>query len=136
MCPHFTACFDMRKKDLNYAEARRLFSQWRQFAPYMLNGDFYPLTPYSLENTNWIGWQFDCPDKGEGVVQAFRRSESPYEALRVKLQGLDPDAVYTITNVDKTGTKEVSGKELLEKGLSVAIEDQPGSAVILYKKKS
>ena len=135
MCPHFTACFDMRKKDLNYAEARRLFSQWRQFAPYMLNGDFYPLTPYSIEKTTWIGWQFDCPEKGEGVVQAFRRNESPYEALRVRLQGLDPNAVYTVTNVDKAGSKEVSGQELLDKGLSVAIEDQPGSAVILYKKK-
>ena len=35
-------------------------------------------------------WQFDVPEKGEGVVQAFRRAESVYEAARFKLRGLDP----------------------------------------------
>jgi alpha-galactosidase len=136
LCPHFTACFDMRKKDLNYAEAWRLFSQWRQFAPCMLEGDFYPLTPYSLDKAAWIGWQFDCPERGEGVIQVFRRDESPYESLRVRLGGLDPAAAYTLTNLDLPGAREIRGHELLEKGLSVAIADQPGSVVIIYKKRT
>jgi alpha-galactosidase len=134
LCPHFTACFDMRNKDLNYAEARRILEQWRKYMPYYF-GDFYPLTPYSLDKTLWIGWQFDCPEKGEGVVQAFRRAESPYESIRFKLQNLDSNAVYTLTNVDVPGTTEKSGQELMEKGLSVNVDAQPGSAVILYKKK-
>jgi alpha-galactosidase len=134
MCPHFTACFDMRRTDLNYAEARRLINQWRQFAPYFF-GDYYPLTPYSLEKTTWIAWQFDCPESGEGMVQAFRRPESIYEMIRPKLRGLDPNATYTITNMDVPGTTELSGRELLERGLPVSINEQPGSAVITYKKK-
>jgi alpha-galactosidase len=134
LCPHFTACFDMRNKDANYEDARRLLGQWRQFAPYYF-GDFYPLTPYSLANEAWIAWQFDCPEHGEGMVQAFRRGESIYESIRVKLRGLEADAVYTLTDLDVTGAREIRGSELLEKGLSIAIKGQPGSVVITYRKK-
>lgn len=136
MCPAYNACIDMRKKDLNYAEARRLFASWRQFAQYMLDGDYYPLTKYSLDDDTWMAWQFDCPDKGEGVVQAFRHANSPYEAIRVRLHGLSPDAVYTLTNVDKDGTLEKTGRELVEQGLLLTAEKQPEALVILYAKKS
>ena len=44
MSPSLTLCYDMRQKDLNYALARRLFTQLKQIAPNYL-GDFYPLTP-------------------------------------------------------------------------------------------
>jgi len=60
MCPSFIACFDMRKKDANWDLARKLIGEWRKIAPMML-GDYYPLTPYSLANDAWIGWQFDRP---------------------------------------------------------------------------
>jgi len=135
LCPHFTACFDMRNKGLNYEEARRLLNQWRQFAPNFF-GDYYPLTPYSLDNTAWIGWQFHRPETGEGMVQMFRRAESTYESIRVKLQGLEPAAIYMLTDLDATGATEMTGRELSEKGLPIAIKTQPGALVITYKKKS
>ncbi len=50
--------------------------EWRKIRTYML-GDYYPLTPYSLQRDQWIAWQFDRPDLGGGEVQAFRRPESP-----------------------------------------------------------
>ena len=112
----------------------RIYDDCRKVAPYML-GDYYPVTPYSLDNSLWIAWQFDSPEKGEGVVQAFRQAQSPYESIRVKLRGLNPDAVYALTNFDVAGTTEMSGLELLEKGISVVMKDQPGSTVIVYKKK-
>jgi len=40
-----------------------------------------------------------------------------------------------LTNFDVEGTKNYTGSELLEKGLSVVLTDCPGSAVIVYKKK-
>ena len=98
-------------------------------------GDYYPLTPYTLDNTAWIAWQFDCPAKGEGMVQVFRRAESPYESIRAKLQGLDENAVYTLTGLGSAGTMQFSGRELTDRGLSIAIREKPGSAVITYKKR-
>ena len=129
----FTACFDVRRKDLDYDLIRRVLSQWKQYAPYYF-GDYYPLTAYSLDQTAWMAWQFDVPEKGEGVVQAFRRAESVYEAARFKLRGLDPGAEYVLTNLDSGQSQTLAGRELLDKGLAVPIADQPGSAVIVYKR--
>jgi len=134
MCPHFTACFDMRRRDLPFDLIRRVLGQWRKFAECFF-GDYYPLTPYSLEPDVWIGWQFDRPDLGEGVVQMFRRERSLYESARVKLNGLDPAAHYQVTHLDTHASAEMTGKELMEKGLRIVLEDQPGSAVITYKRR-
>jgi alpha-galactosidase len=133
MCPGFNSCLDMRRKDLNLDLFRRAMKEWRQWAPNYM-GDYYPLTPYSLDSTAWIAWQFDRPESGEGVVQAFRRADSVYDSMQVKLRGLDPEAVYTLTNLDVAGEKQVTGGELMKGRWSIPIKDQPGSAVILYKK--
>ena len=99
-------------------------------------GDFWPLTPYSLDNKAWIAWQFDCPEESHGVVQAFRRAESVYESARLRLRGLDPKAVYVLTNLDVADADEMTGRELLDKGLLVVLSEQPAAAIITYKKKS
>lgn len=119
--------------DVGFAQLRRLVDQWRAIADYYL-GDYYPLTPYSLENDVWMAWQYDCPEIGEGFVQAFRRAECVYESARFKLRGLTPDARYAVTNVDTDETIHLSGRELLDKGVLIALTDQPGSAIMTYKR--
>ncbi|MBM3888434.1 MAG: hypothetical protein FJ388_04835, partial [Verrucomicrobia bacterium] len=125
---------DMRVKDLDYAALRRLIAQWRAVSPNYY-GDFYPLTAWSRDDTLWMAWQFDVPEKGAGMVQAFRRAESVYEAARFKLRGLDPGAGYVLTNLDSGESQTLDGRELLDKGLAVAITGRPASAVIKYKKR-
>jgi alpha-galactosidase len=97
-------------------------------------GDYYPLTGYSRAPEQWIAWQFNRPEQGDGVVQAFRRDESPYVCARFRLHGLDPAAAYEVTNLDVEGSMKLSGAELMEKGLTVEIKDKPGAAVIVYKR--
>ena len=73
----------MRVREIDYAALRRLIGQWRQISPNYY-GDFYPLTPWSRDDTLWIAWQFDRPEDGEGAVQAFRReprNQQIFEAL-------------------------------------------------------
>jgi len=124
---------DVRDKDLDYDRLRRLISQWKEVAEYYY-GDYYPLTPYSLDEDVWMAWQFDCPEMGEGMAQAFRREKSAYESAKLKLRGLHPDACYSIKNMDSHDSDEMTGRELMEKGLDVHIEDCPGAAIITYKK--
>ena len=133
MCLSFNARIDMRETDLDYDRLRRLIGEWRQVAKYYY-GDYYPFTPYSLNEDVWIAWQFDRPDLGEGMVQAFRREKSVYESARFNLRGLEPDAHYTMKNMDASDSEEVSGRELMENGLVVNISDQPGAVVITYRK--
>lgn len=128
---HFTACFDVRRKDLDYDMLRRVLGQWRRYAENYF-GDYYPLTPYSLDHTAWIAWQFDRPEKGEGLVQAFRRDQSIYESARFKLRGLDPAGRYAVTDLDSGESRTLVGRELLEHGLAVTIRNQPGDAVLTY----
>jgi alpha-galactosidase len=135
LCPSFGLCTDVRKNDTDWNLYRKLVDEWRQVAGCML-GDYYPLTPYSLDSDRWIAWQFDRPEQSDGMIQAFRRAESVYESIRVKLRGLEPDAVYIVKNLDEESATEISGRELMDKGLSIVIKDQPGSALITYRKKS
>jgi hypothetical protein len=80
-----------------------------------------------------MAWQFDHPGLGEGMVQVFRRADSVYEAARFRLQGLDPEARYTVQNLDAEGTTEAAGRELMEKGLLITLPHQPEAAVVTYK---
>ena len=100
----------------------------------MLEGDYYPLTRYSRESSDWIAWQFNRPEEGDGVVQAFRRAESPFVCAEFRLRGLDPAALYEVTNFDVVGSTTVCGKALMEQGLSVEIKEKPGAAVVVYRK--
>jgi len=132
MCPSFTACFDMRNKEANWDLARKLVGELRKIAPMML-GDYYPLTPYSLANDAWIGWQFDRPEEGDGMIQVFRRAESIYRQADLKPRGLDADKVYAITDLDTNTVTRKQGRELMEQGLTLEIAKKPGAALLAYK---
>jgi alpha-galactosidase len=135
LCPSFAICADVRKDDIDWVLYRKLIAQWRQVAGCML-GDFYPLTPYSLGADCWIAWQFDRPEQGDGLVQAFRRAENGDAMLPAKLRGLEPAAVYAVQNLDEESVTEATGRELMEEGLAIGIKAGPGSALIHYRKKS
>jgi alpha-galactosidase len=135
-CPSLNLLFDVRERGLDYDKIRELTRQWREVMPYYY-GDYYPLTKTSRDNGDWIAWQFDRPEQGDGVVQVFRRSESSYESARLRLRGLDAGAQYQFTRIESPGQKESaahSGKELIERGLLVAIETRPEAIVLRYRR--
>jgi alpha-galactosidase len=134
LAPLMMTAWDVRNKDLDYENARKLMGQWRQSASQLL-GDFYPLTDYSVANDAWMAFQFDGLDGTGGNVQAFRRAECPANSILVKLQGLDQDAVYILTNLDVPGATEMTGRELGEKGLLITLENPRSSALLTYKRK-
>ena len=118
----------------DYDSARRLLNEYLGVRKYF-SGDYYPLTQYNLDAKQWIAWQFDRPDLGEGMVQAFRRVKSSDETKTLCLHGLEPETVYELTNADAAGTTEMTGRELLEKGLPITVKNQPGAAIVTYKKR-
>jgi alpha-galactosidase len=119
----------------NKASQQKAYAECRRIAPAMLLGDYYPLSEHSRQLDRWIAWQFDRPENGEGVVQAFRRSQCQEASVRYRLRGLEPDAIYTLVDFDAPATTEMSGRELMESGLPVVIQDRPGASIITYQKK-
>jgi alpha-galactosidase len=80
-----------------------------------------------------MAWQFDLPESGEGLVQAFRRDECAEAKMTFKLQGLDPAATYEVTDLDAGTPTKLSGKSLMDTGLAVELKNKPEAAVIVYK---
>jgi alpha-galactosidase len=134
MSPFCNCLWDIRDRKLDYNLMRRLTGEFARIAHYWL-GDYYPLTSFTTDRDAWMAWQFDVPETGEGMVQLFRRAESPYCSAQFRLQGLDPAARYSLTDLDAHDqTAAHTGRELLEQGLAVSITNKPGAVVITYKK--
>ena len=133
MCASLNLCYDVRKPDLDYALAARLFAQLKQIGPYYL-GDFYPLTPYSRDNAAWMAWQCSALDGQSGIVQAFRRPASPTAQRLFVLKGLDPSGQYLVTDLDHPAdARRMTGAALMARGLAVNLSVRPGAAVIAYR---
>jgi alpha-galactosidase len=126
------ACLDSRVAG-QFKDLPKRLEEWRKVAACYW-GDFWPLTPYSLDSAAWIAWQFDVPEDGKGVVQAFRRAECAQEAIRVKLRGLEAGARYKVEDVDAAGARVMTGKELIEEGLELPAGKKPWAVIVTYEK--
>jgi alpha-galactosidase len=133
MTPSIITTWDLRRKDSDTDAMRAMVKQWRSISQNYY-GDFYPLTAYTLSNDVWAAMQFDRPEAGEGFVEIFRRSHSPYETARFKLQGLEPEAKYSVSNLDDLTHRDLSGKELMDQGIEIRLQHSPDSALLSYKR--
>ncbi len=126
---------DIEKESPNfdYASAKKYLKEYYDVRDYFY-GDYYPLTDYNVDHTLWIAYQFDCPESGTGLVQAFRREKSDYTAMTLLLKGLDEESVYEIRNFDLKKPVRMTGRALMIKGITVNINAKPGAAVLTYKK--
>ncbi len=132
MCPANIGCFDFRVA-VDDALITKLYNEWLEVGPNYY-GDYYPLTPWSVSQDNWIAWQYHRPEEGTGFVQAFRRNESQFFGATFPLRGLDTDAEYDVRNVDAEGTIRMTGKALMEEGVAIELKEKPGAAVVMYTK--
>jgi alpha-galactosidase len=133
--PSLNSGVDMRVREIDYPALRALVEQWRRISPFYY-GDFYPLSKYSMDHDAWMAWQFDVPEKGEGMVQVFRRAESIYTAASLPLRGLEPQAEYAVSELPEGTPMVMTGRALMEQGLAVSFEQRPAAKVFIYTKAS
>lgn len=134
LAPEFTFGPDAAGVEvIDFEVMRRCLDDWRALAPFFF-GDFYPLSPYTRSEDQWMAWQYDRPDMGGGAIQAFRRKDSVYEAARCKLRGLDAAAVYRVTGRDGEIDQEMTGATLMNEGLLITLPERPRSALLFYQR--
>jgi len=131
--PVVISSYDVRRDDLPYEDIRRYMGEWRTYAPLML-ADYYPLTEYSPNNDVWMAWQFDDPEAGVGMVQAYRRAGNGEANAVFQLQCLSPESHYAVQNLDSSEETVHDGETLMIKGLAVVISAQPGAALMAYRR--
>jgi len=125
---------------------RTAIAQLKRLRPFYY-GDYYPMLPCSsnadctTESGNersaafeWAVWQFNRPEEGDGMVQAFRRTMNDSSTKDLVLRGLNPTANYEISDLDSQVLRRASGKDLMQEGLHVEIDARPGAPVLVYKR--
>lgn len=103
----------------------------------LMEGDFYPLTDMEFRTvkSTWAAYQFDNPDRGDGVVLAFRRAASPMCRAKFCLGGVDAGKTYVFTDADNGGSFAIEGAKLAADGLEVDIETRRSSKILYYTAK-
>ncbi len=125
--------YDLRRKDPDYDLLRKLTAEWRQIVSYY-RGDFYPLTRNNRDEEHWLAWQFDRPEQGDGIVEAFRREKTEKASAKFHLSGIDASARYEITVFDSGRSASLGGSELIEHGLPLVIKAKPDAMVVRYRR--
>lgn len=114
---------------------RKMMSDFKRAKPYY-TGDFYALIPAVYNYKSWAAYQ--CHREyinSSGILVTFREEESPVESQFIKLKGLKENNIYTITDADNNNTIEMTGKELMNKGIELFTENPRESKLIFYEKK-
>ncbi len=127
----YQGCENVFAEGFDFRKLAVWMQEWRETA-HCMYGDYYPLTPYSRDERDWIGWQFHLPGSGEGMVQLFRRSQTPFTSGLFKLKGLDAEASYTLKNYNSCEATRLQGEHLMNTGLAVALGKCPDSALYYY----
>jgi alpha-galactosidase len=116
--------------------AKGLVEEFRKAREFFY-GDYYPLSPYSTSDDAWIAYQFHREDLKGGIALIFRRQNCPQGDLLIKFKGLNPSARYELLISDDKLEKKrrvLTGKRLME-GITLTIEQAPGSLLIFYKER-
>jgi alpha-galactosidase len=124
---------DIRRDDYDLALARRMIAIWRQAAPLLLYGDYYPATEFSRDPARWVLWQFNRPEHGDGMVQGIRHAACPETSFTIHLQGLEPDADYLFENAETGEQRRLSGATAASAGFTLSLP--PRSGVIWFYRK-
>ncbi len=111
----------LREHLARYLPVRELFA-----------ADYYPLTPWGVEKTQWIAFQFHNPMTNSGMVQAFCVDTTKNTDVSLPLKGLVPGAEYVLRNWDATESSPATGAELLENGLLIKAMRANDAVVVEY----
>lgn len=95
-------------------------------------GDIYPLTKPIKDSTSWCVTQWDRPEHKDGMLQVFKRENSPYVNAVFALHKIDPSRKYLFTDLDG-GEFTIEGSDLAENGLSLTIKEKQVAKIYIYK---
>jgi alpha-galactosidase len=130
----FVVAANLNEGDDLWAQMNRLVTQYNEYR-HLYEGDFYPLTPYELGDDQTLGWQYDRPDLGEGLIQVFRREKCPADEVQIKVRGLEENAEYELVDIDQPDSpRRFKGQQLMNQGLSVALPAKPSAVLYRYHK--
>ncbi|MHB1937234.1 MAG: alpha-galactosidase [Acidobacteriaceae bacterium] len=115
-----------------HAAAKEEFALYKsQLRPFIRDADLYHISERP-NGVRWDGIEYFDPQRARGVVYSFRGSAQQEDRHAFPLKGLLPDRQYRLHFHDRTASDEtVSGRELLDKGLTVTLPI-PNSSELIF----
>lgn len=117
--------------------ARQQVELYKRVRPF-LSGDFYPLTPISLDGT-WLGYQFHRTDLESGFALVFKRFDSPREissvsnTFKLQLRGLEPESQYHVRFEASYTDQNLTGVALA-RGIELTLGKAPAAELLIYNR--
>ena len=132
--PSWIMAYNLSQKSFDWDTLRQAVNEWNSIKKYYYS-NYYTLTDWNNNKTDWIGWMyFDESDQG-GFIQMFRPENSKIQNQVMLLYGLDPNATYTISDPDGYNSITATGESLMTEGLIYNMP-QPRYASLLYIEKN
>ena len=128
------ANYDWKTLGHSWEWIRKMIGEAKRLRPYFY-GDFIPLTPCDLAPEAWMAYQLLLPERGEGAVLAFRRTESPMPSANFQLHSLKAEGEYEIEDADSGRIWHETGAQLMTKGLAILIDTPRASRLLFYKER-
>ena len=110
----------------SFAWAKKITDEYRRIRRYF-SMDFYNLASSRLDDTSWAVWQYHNEKTQSGIVMAFRRSNSPFEKIKVDLKGLLNGRTYKIVNTDDQESMNITNS------IEIVLPKKRSSVILEYK---
>jgi hypothetical protein len=109
------------------AENIRVYKRFRHLLYQQVS---FPYRPYGTDPQGWQAVQFTDASAAEAVVLCFRGS-STQTTTNLVLNRLDPARAYAVTLVDQGSTSAASGRDLMDRGIYLALPEAGASEIVL-----
>ena len=91
--------------------------------------------PTGWDYADWDGIEYYNPNINEGVVQLFKENASAPDSKTIVLDGLNENAMYSLTFIDRPEQNTVmSGAKLMTEGITVTGMDTQYASELIYIK--
>ncbi len=108
---------------------------YKTFRHLLMKQVSYPFQPYGKSPQGWEAVQFTNDDAGAAVVIVFRGTASQ-SLSTLTLSRLAPDATYSILRLDAGTEEKVTGKDLMDTGVLVSLEQKGASEILRLKREA
>ncbi len=111
------------------------FTKYSKVSEYM-TGRYFPLTDGGTDLSAFHAMQFDCGNASEGAAVIYKREKAEAGEYRLVLNGLDPEALYSVYSVDfPDNVTEIKGSRLMQNGITIPAGKTPGAYIVFYAVK-
>ncbi len=89
--------------------------------------NFYNHGTSVFDEMAWTIWQYHDSETQSGIVMAFRRCESPFEQVKIDLNGLLADRSYQVVNLDDNTAR------CIKNSIDIILPKKRSSTILEYK---